>query len=477
MFNTKTVTMNRITLIIAIAFISFGANSQTSVSGGIYQNTTWALANSPYIVTGSIVVFPGNTLTIEPGVEIQIDNQTSNAIYIETRGTLNCVGTDLLPITIHTIYDTLNPVGWQGFVCTSSQGGILNADRFHISNAHTPFAYETALTNYQYTNCVFRHCFQAVTVADSVNLQNCQFIDNEVGVYGYNNFTINDCFFKDNTTSIFAYATSLQLTNSTFIDNQIGLTFAATVVNSISISDCQFLNNLLALGYPSNGTIQNCLFSDNATAIQSASFCEIFNNELLYNELALETSVNTDIHDNQINNNFGGLLISYVSLVQDSPLIYDNEICGNIDYNVNNNTNMNYSLLTNCFCGIDSATIELYLIDGYDDITKGLINYSMYDSTCSTELGTVLKYQDQNLGLSNLLPAISLYTNPVNDNLTIFQEAPIEQLYIYNSNGQLFKVEPISPNVFDLQFLSPGMYFMQGIQENSVTTIHKIIKE
>jgi hypothetical protein len=43
--------------------------SQTSVSGGIYQNTTWTLAGSPYTVTGSIVVFHNRTLTIEPGCD------------------------------------------------------------------------------------------------------------------------------------------------------------------------------------------------------------------------------------------------------------------------------------------------------------------------------------------------------------------------------------------------------------------------
>ena len=216
--------------------------AQTSVSGGIYQNTIWTLAGSPYVVAGSIVVFPGVTLNIEPGVEIRINNLTSNSIYIETRGTLNCVGTDLLPINIHAMYDTLNPVGWQGFVCTSTQGGVLNADRFHISNAHTPFGYETALTNYQYTNCTFSHCFQAVTVANSVNLQNCQFIDNEVGVYGYSYFTIDNCLFKDNTTSIFAYASALQMTNSSFIDNQIGLTFVANALDSISIANLSTMN-------------------------------------------------------------------------------------------------------------------------------------------------------------------------------------------------------------------------------------------
>jgi hypothetical protein len=242
----------------------------------------------------------------------------------------------------------------------------------------------------------------------------------------------------------------------------------------MTVADCQFLNNELALGSPNNGTVQNCLFSDNTTAIQSASNCEIFNNELFYNELALEATVNANIHDNQINNNFGGLLISTVSLVQDSPLIYNNEICSNINYNVNNNTNMNYSLLNNCFCGLDSVTIEQYLIDGYDDITKGLINYSMYDSTCTTILGTVSKFQDLNASLSEQINTSISYTNPVTDYLLIFQETEIEQLRVYTTNGQSFTVEAISPNVFDLRFLNPGMYF---VQENTNSTIFKLIKQ
>jgi hypothetical protein len=190
-----------------ILIISFYASltvlhAQTNVSGGIYQNATWSLASSPYIVNGPIVVFPGVTLNIQPGVEIRINNQTSSEIYIETRGTINCIGTDALPIKIHAMYDTMNTVAWQGFVCTSSQGGVLNADRFQIANAYFPFSYETPLSNYNYTNCTFKRCFQAVTVGESVNLSNCQFIDNEVGVYGWANFTIDACLFKDNTGSL-----------------------------------------------------------------------------------------------------------------------------------------------------------------------------------------------------------------------------------------------------------------------------------
>lgn len=440
---------------------------QTQVSGGIYQNTTWTLSGSPYIVDGSIVVFPGTTLNIQPGVEIRINNQTNNNIYIETRGTINCIGTDNLPIKIYALYDTTNNVAWQGFVCTSSQGGVLNADRFQISNAHFPFAYETPLTNYQYTNCIFKRCFQAVTVANAVSLNNCQFIDNEVGVYGWSFFNINNCLFKDNTTSIFAYSTALTMSNSNFIDNQIGLTFASNVFDSISVSDCQFLNNGVGINYPNNGKVKNCYFSDNTTAIQYAYECELFDNTFLYNELALEASVNSNIHDNQINNNFGGLLISGVSNVQDSPLIYNNAICGNINYNVNNNTNMNYSLLENCFCGLDSAAIEEYLIDGYDDITKGLINYQVYDSSCTTILSTVLKYNANTLNLNETSMDFSI-TNPVENTLICLGDKPIFAIEIIDLFGKKYLFTAEETNHFDLSGLAPGYYFISQVNKQSI---------
>ena len=453
-------------LLILLCISSFLSGAQTNVSGGIYQNATWSLAGSPYIVDGSIVVFPGKTLNIEPGVEIRINNQTSSNIYIETRGTINCVGTDALPIKIHAMYDTMNSVAWQGFVCASSQGGVLNADRFQISNAYFPFSYESPLANYNYTNCTFKRCFQAVTVGESVNLSNCQFIDNEVGVYGWANFTIDNCLFKDNTTSIYAYASALTMTNSDFIDNQIGLSFAANIFDSMYISDCQFLNNGLALNYPNKGTVQNCVFSDNATAIQYAYKSEISNNEFLYNELAIDVSVNADIHNNQINNNMGGLLISNVSNVQDSPLIYNNEICGNINYAVNNNTNMNYSLLSNCFCDLDSAGIEAMIIDGYDDITKGLINYQIYDSSCTVVLSTVRKF-GPGAGVNELTFDVQ-FENPVNTELSLLSATEFTSIQVTDLSGKSVIFKTSGANNFDVSTLPAGFYVLTAVDQQVV---------
>jgi len=452
---------------IVFTFISIFTFAQTNVSGGIYQNTTWTLSGSPYVVNSSIVVFPGKTLTIEPGVEIQINNQNNSNIYIETRGTINCVGTDAQPIKIHALYDTLSTVAWQGFVCTSSQGGVLNADRIEIANAYFPLSYETIPATLSYTNSKFIRCFQAVTVGTNLNLSGCEFIDNEVGVYGWANFNINNCLFKDNTTSLYIYASAFAMSNCSFIDNQIGASFLANAVDSIVIANCEFLNNGLALNYPNNGRVENCEFSDNGTAVQAAYNCEIQNNTFFYNILAIEATVDANIHNNQINNNAEGIIISNVTSIQDSPSIYDNEICGNTYYNVNNNTNMNYSLFSNCFCDLDSAQIEAYLIDGYDDITKGLINYQIYDSSCTVLLGNVVKF-GAGVGLEENAFDFS-FENPVQHDLQLLGYPEVKQLVLQNTSGQTFYFTSSTYNTFDLSRLAPGYYFIVKLDQQGVS--------
>lgn len=458
--------MKKLTTLFALILIVSISHAQTNVAGGIYQNATWSLANSPYVVNGPVVVFPGVTLNIEPGVEIKINNLTSSNIYIETRGTLNCIGTDTQSIKISAMYDTTNQTAWQGFICTSAQGGVLNVDRFDIANAFKPFAYDAPLANYQYTNCKFRHCFEAITLGNTVELNNCQFIDNETAVYGWSYFTINNCLFKDNNTSVYAYPTAFTMTNTQFIDNAIGVSFAAGVFDSLYISDCQFSNNLLAIGYPSNGKIFNCDFNNNATAIQYAYGVEIFNNEFSNNELVVEASIAADIHDNLINNNIGGVLISGVSNIQDSPEIYNNEICSNINFAVNNNTNMNYSLLSNCFCDLDSAGIESVIIDGYDDITKGLINYQIFDSSCTVLLGTILKY-GPGAGLDELGFDI-LFENPVQNELQILGEINFNQIQISDLSGRVYTLNSAGDNQFDVTMLPAGFYILTTVNQIAV---------
>lgn len=460
-----------ISLLIVFCLWSPNGRSQTTVSGGIYQNTTWTAAGSPYIVNGSVVVFPGVTLTIQPGVEIRINNQASNTIFIETRGTLNCVGTDAQPIKIRTLQDTTN-VGWQGFVCTNAQGGVLNADRFQISNANIAFSYGTPPTNLQYTNCSFRRCNQAVNVANTVVLNQCRFVANNVAVYGWSYFTLNNCLFQGNATAVQAYSTAFNMADCQFINNQMGLTFSANVFDSLRIEDCEFVGNDVALNYPNNGVVRNCSFSNNDVAIQAAYACTILDNDFISNDLAVEASVRAEVRNNRILNNIGGLRIASITSAAESPTIQNNSICGSTVFNVENATNVNYSLLSNCFCGLDSAQIEAYLVDGYDDITKGLINYSVYDTNCTSVLSTVYKF-NPTAGFVEYQKGWT-FANPVRNDLVLLNGPQVVGLELVDALGRIHRLTATDAQSCSMSHLAAGTYTVVSVNGQPFKT--KLIK-
>jgi hypothetical protein len=69
---------------------NFGvAQASADVSGIIGSDTTWTKANSPYSLTGNILVGNGATLTIEAGATVNL-----NDYYIMVNGTLRAQGTE-----------------------------------------------------------------------------------------------------------------------------------------------------------------------------------------------------------------------------------------------------------------------------------------------------------------------------------------------------------------------------------------------
>ena len=119
------------------------AQAITPVSGIISSNTTWTQANSPYNLTGNVLVDKGVTLTIEARATVNL-----NSYYIRVNGTLTAKGNPTNKITFNggQITFTTASNGWN----EQTQSGciIQNAIINHmtISNSN-PIKIDNSIIN------------------------------------------------------------------------------------------------------------------------------------------------------------------------------------------------------------------------------------------------------------------------------------------------------------------------------------------
>ncbi|MBU1879331.1 MAG: right-handed parallel beta-helix repeat-containing protein, partial [Chloroflexi bacterium] len=88
-------------------------------AGTITADTTWTLANSPYIVDGNVTVAAGVTLTVEAGVTVKTDYYAE----IKVQGRLVAIGTAEQPILFTSKVDT-GPGQWKGLFFDGGTGDL-----------------------------------------------------------------------------------------------------------------------------------------------------------------------------------------------------------------------------------------------------------------------------------------------------------------------------------------------------------------
>lgn len=83
------------------------SHAATIVTSDITIDTHWDIAGSPYVISNSIRVHGGSTLTIDPGVIVQFDYGT--AVQIEDSSSIAATGTGSSPVYITSLSDTSIP--------------------------------------------------------------------------------------------------------------------------------------------------------------------------------------------------------------------------------------------------------------------------------------------------------------------------------------------------------------------------------
>ncbi len=173
------------------------ALADTTASGYISSDTTWTAVNSPYNVTGNIIVRSGATLTIEPGVTVKFDAGKS----LQIDGGLIARGTSASPITFTG--------------ATAKWAYIL------FNDSSTDAVYNTGTGDYT-SGSIMEYC--TVEYAGNASVS-----DN--GAIRLNNAhpCINYCTIQHNSApGIYAYNISgtLKITNNTITDNNASASYA-----------------------------------------------------------------------------------------------------------------------------------------------------------------------------------------------------------------------------------------------------------
>ncbi len=106
-------TVLAIAALVVAGLTAGSASAQTSVAANITTDTTWTLANSPYVLQQPIFVNSGANLTIEAGVIVRgqprtaavqagVTTGTPGALIVTREGSANIIGTAAAPIIFTT---------------------------------------------------------------------------------------------------------------------------------------------------------------------------------------------------------------------------------------------------------------------------------------------------------------------------------------------------------------------------------------
>jgi hypothetical protein len=234
----------------------------------------------------------------------------------------------------------------------------------------------------------------------------------------------------------------------------------------------QFLHNFTAIMDPFQSQVRGNLFDGNIIGINQCTDCTLDSNVFINNELGAGLYAETYFANNEVGANETGIVVGKALWPGSpgNPTVIDNRLCANTDYNVANGGNANLDLEANCFCLSDSAAIDAKIYDGYDDITRGLINFAVYDTTCTTVMKRVVKVNTAGADESALKGVV--YPNPAQDLINIDFEA--SEIFAIGSNGTVWNLVALDRDgrrwsVVDL----PNGFYTLKVQSRNRVMLHK----
>ena len=359
-------------LIIVVATIPIGlAQSGTNVNGIITLNTTWTQADSPYNLTGDILVSSGTTLTVGMGSTLNLDsysilvngsliiqegatiNMGNASAYILVNGVLSAIGTNNSPIQINgnvAGVTEFGPAYYSYITFSASSTGWNDA-------TNSGSIIENAVVN-----------LIALDVSTSVKVSNDTISGGEMDILGgspviYGNTISNLVYIKGGDCLL----SNNNVVNGFILYSGEDGGDGATIINNV-ISDAEDVSGArdgIWFSGQSIGIvlIENNLISDNQYGIQIFS----------PNVNVMPTTLT--IQNNTIANNNVGIWVSnsYEPTIRENSLLNNTlNIQLTTDYSGHSN---NVDASNNWWGTTDIQAINQTMHDFKDDFTLGTVNF------------------------------------------------------------------------------------------------------
>lgn len=325
----------------------------------ISSDTTWALIDSPYFIIEDVVIQPGITLTIEPGVTVKFNSNKSLIVdgILVAKGSY---GNDIV-FTSNASVPTTSDWETIKFRPSSENCYLENVTISYANNSIFLNGASPKLCNLNISNNY--HGIYADWSAANLGITNATFTDNIIAIECHGSaMEVEDSIITGSKGWVSVYLVGSNggtISNTTIIaNNNTGL--FVDMMGGISISDSLITDNGdNGIETDGNINIENCVISNNlGSGIRGGYHVQIFNSTIKNNSQNGTVLTSSDgypgIHNNNIFNN--------------SP--YDIWMLGDNTNSIN---------ATNNWWGTnDENLIATKIYDYYDDFNLGIVEFEPF---------------------------------------------------------------------------------------------------
>ncbi len=341
-----------ISVLILVSTVHFStAQSGTNVTGIISSDTTWTKANSPYNLTGDVLVNNGVALTIEPGVFVNL-----SSYKMTVNGTLQAIGSSQNPIDING--DNSAEITFTQFAADWNQS---TGTGCIIENANL-IPYMVMYNSPEINN---DNVYDRISTGANASISNC-FIYGGLDIIGGQETVSNNTVTSPSGSMGQGIIISILAVNATVSGNTITACSEGITVNT----EASFgVGNFTSL-------IEGNLIADNTYGIEIVAFSGA-------------TLLTPLIQSNTITSNtYGIYFASFPSGELTPATIVDNNIYDNSNYNVLSNVTNDVSATNNWWGTTDTQSINQTIYDFKNDPNWGNVSFVPFLDSPNTQAPT-----------------------------------------------------------------------------------------